>query len=99
MAELCQFRNIGTAARGAARRGFSRDQSDLTPVNARNPVREIGDRHFFHGADVIDAEVLTLLAHDHDAGNEVVDEAEAARLLPGALDLEPKRPGGLRLGG
>ena len=37
-------------------------------------------------ADVIDAEMLALVAHHHDAGDQIVDEAEAAGLRAGALD-------------
>ncbi len=58
--------------------------------------RQIGDRYLLHGADVIDAEMVALFAHDHDAGHQVVDEAEAAGLFAGALDLEAQGALGLR---
>ena len=40
------------------------------------------------GADVIDAEMLALLAHHHHARDEIVDVAEAPGLQAVALDLE-----------
>ena len=49
---------------------------------------EVRDGDLFHRADVIDAEMLALLAHGHDAGDQIVDEAEAACLLSAALNLE-----------
>ena len=48
----------------------------------------MGNGDFLGGADVIDAEMLALVAHHHDAGDKIVDEAEAARFLAGALDIE-----------
>ena len=72
------------------------DELDLAPGMGRDAARQLGDRDLLRGADVIDAEMLAFLAHHHDAGDEIVDEAEAARLLAGALDVEAQRPGRLR---
>ena len=63
----------------------------------RDPPRQIGNGDFLHGTDVINAEMLALLSPHHDAGHQVVDEAEAARLLAGALDFEAQLAGGLAL--
>ena len=54
----------------------------------RDPPREVGDGDLLGGADVIDAEMLALLAHHHHAGDEIVDVAEAAGLLAVALNFE-----------
>ena len=60
-------------------------------------ARKVGDADFFRCADVIDAEMLAFFTHHQDAGDEVVDEAEAARFLPAPLDFEPDRAGRLFL--
>ena len=73
------------------RRGLPGTNSISRPAMAGDPPCQIGDGDFFGGADVIDAEMLAFFAHHHDAGDQVVDEAEAARFLAGALDVEAQR--------
>ena len=77
-----QRRVVPPARRGPATSSISR------PACAATRLRKIGDGDLLRGADVIDAEMLALFAHHQHAGDEIVDEAEAAGLLPGALDLE-----------
>ena len=55
------------------------------------------DGDLFQRADVIDAEVLAAIEHEHDAVDEVVDEHERPRLRAGALDRERDRVGRMRL--
>ena len=61
---------------------------DLAAGMGRDALRQPGDADLLGGADVIDAEMLAALAHDHDAVGEVVDMAEAARLAAVALNFE-----------
>ena len=52
-------------------------------------------RDFLHCADVVNAEMFALLAHQHDCGNEIVDETEAPGLFTGTLKFEPQSTFGL----
>ena len=73
---------------GAALRARAWDKFDLAAGMSCDPAGEVGDRDLFGGADMIDAEMLALVAHHHDARDEIVDMAEAAGLPAVALDLE-----------
>ena len=77
-----QRRGVLPAARPTGASSISR------PAILASAAGEIGDGDLVRGADVVDAEVLALLAHDHHAGHQIVDVAEAARLLAAALDRE-----------
>ena len=77
--------------------GLPATRSIVTPGLRCHAARKVGDADFFRGADVINAEMLAFFTHHHDAGDKVVDEAEAARFLPAALDFEPDRSGRLLL--
>src|SRR5437660_3203360 len=91
IAERGQFRNIGAAAQRAALAHRRRTERDLAARNLGHAAGEIGDADLFRGADMIDAEVLALRAHDHYALHQIVDVAEAARLGAAALDRERNR--------
>src|SRR6266508_624684 len=86
IAERGQFRTIGAAAPCAAGRRGGWTQRDLASRDPGHAAGEVGDGDLVRGADMVDAEVLPALAHDHHAANQVVDVAEAARLLAAALD-------------
>ena len=94
-----QFRNVGAAPHGAAGlracRGPARSRARAWRAIRRARSAMVTSSR---GADMIDAEMLALVAHHHDAGHQVVDEAEAARFLAGALDLEAQPAGRLLLG-
>ena len=77
--------NVGAAPHGAARRRLARHQFDVAAGLFCDALRQVGDGDFLGGADVIDAEMLAFVAHHHDPGHQVVDEAEAACLLAAAL--------------
>ena len=87
----------GQRRSSAAGRWRAGDQLNLPSGMAGDAPREVGDGNLLTGADVIDAEMLALVAHHHDAGHQVVDEAETARFLAAALDVEAHAPCGLCL--
>ena len=86
-----QRRGVPPAAAAPGTSSISRPAAPATR-RARSAIVDL-----LHGADVIDAEMLALVAHHHDAGDEIVDEAEAAGLRAGALDLEAQPTGRLLL--
>src|SRR5579862_335934 len=88
IAEFRQLGNVGAAALSATRLYCAGDNLDLTRGEGGDAPRKIGNRDLFCRADMIDAEVFALLTHNHDAGDQIVDEAETARLPAGALNLE-----------
>src|SRR6185437_4872994 len=91
IAEPGELRNVGTAPECSAGGGGAGDEVDFTFGRARDAARKVRDRHLLHRADVINAEMLAFFAHHEDAGDQIVDEAEAAGLLAGALDPEAQR--------
>src|SRR6185437_5091639 len=90
------FRYVGAAPHRSARGRLAGDKLDFTSDLSRDPARDVGDGDFFHGPDVIDAEMLSFFFFKQKTAYEIVDETEAARFLTGALDFETQRPGGLR---
>src|SRR5262249_17315287 len=86
IAERGEFRNIGTAARRAAFERGRGAEHDLAARNFGHAAGKLRDADFFRRADMVDAEVLALLAHDHHALHQIIDVAEAARLGATALD-------------
>ena len=69
--------------RGVPPAGAGRGASAISrPAMGRHAAGELGDGDLLGRADVIDAEMLALLAHHHDAAHEIVDMAEAAGLAP-----------------
>ena len=88
VAEPGEFGNVGAAALRAAGWRRAGDNLDLARGERGDTLRKVCNGDFFRGADMIDAEVFALLAHEHDAGDQIVDEAEAARLPAGALNVE-----------
>src|SRR5262249_1493750 len=84
------------AARRAALAHRRRTEHDLAARDLGHAAGQIGDADLFRGADVVDAEVLALRAHEHHALHQIVDVAEAARL--GAAALDPERNCARRLG-
>src|SRR5262245_49828243 len=83
------------SAAGCARRAPPRLKRDLAAGSSRHDAGKLGDADLLRGADVIDAEMLALVAHDQHPTHQVVDVAKAARLSPAALDRERHRPGRL----
>ena len=82
-----QRRSVPPAGAGRGTNAISR------PAWAAMRSASVGDRDLFGRADVVDAEMLALRAHHHDAAHEIVDVAEAAGLAAVALDLERQRAG------
>ena len=95
IAELVELGDVRAAALGAACRRRAGDQFDLAAGMGGDARGEVGDGDLLGGADVIDAEVLALGAHHHDAADQIVDVAEAAGLAAVALE---SRTAACRLG-
>src|ERR1043165_173402 len=56
IAESCEFRNVGAAARGAARLQRRGDKLDAASGMGGDALRQVGDRDLFGRADMINAE-------------------------------------------
>src|SRR5204863_1408259 len=66
---------------------------DLAPGKGCHAAGEVGNGDLFRSADMIDAEVLAALAHDHHPRDEIIDVTEAARLFSAPLDRKGERAG------
>src|SRR6516225_1389528 len=93
IAEFGKLRDIGTTPGCSARSWRPGNKFDLALSGSRDVLGQIRDRNFFHGADVVDAEMFALLAHHQNACNEIVDKAEAPRLRAAALNFKAEPAG------
>ncbi len=92
IAQFGELADVGAAPLGAAGGRRAADELDLAAGMGRDPPGHIADGDLLGGADVIDAEMLALVAHHHHAAHQIVDVAEAAGLAAVAVHFERHLP-------
>ena len=75
-----QLRDIGTATVGFPAGCFRRHDLGFPPETSDDLRRDLCDSQFLRIADVVSAEMLTLVQYNFQSVNEVLDMAESARL-------------------
>ena len=97
IAKLVQLRNIRAASRSAPWEGGSWNYVDVAPDMRGHAADKLCNRNLLCGSDMVDAEVLTEGAHQHDAFGQIAHIAEAAGFFATALNRKGQRADGMVL--